>query len=244
MFRSLRVRNFRRFASANLVSNTGTWMQRIGQDWLVLQLSDDNGVALGLITALQFGPSLLLSMYGGVLADRYDKRRMLLVTQSLMGLLALALGILVATDVVALWHVFLLAFGLGAVAAIDAPVRQAFVSEMVGPGLLANAVSLNSTIFNGARLRGPGRRRAAHRRVRGQHRAGVLRERGELRVHHRGAGGTAHRRAAAEPSGGAGGRSAAGGAGLHVGAPGPDAGDGAGLRRRHLRRSTTRSRSR
>jgi MFS family permease len=155
MFRSLRVRNFRRFASANLVSNTGTWMQRIGQDWLVLQLSDDNGVALGLITALQFGPSLLLSMYGGVLADRYDKRRMLLVTQSLMGLLALALGILVVTDVVALWHVFVLAFGLGAVAAIDAPTRQAFVSEMVGPGLLANAVSLNSTIFNGARLVGP-----------------------------------------------------------------------------------------
>ena len=103
-------------------------MQRIGQDWLVLQLSDDSGVALGLITALQFGPSLLLSMYGGVLADRYDKRRMLLVTQSLMGLLALALGILVATDVVALWHVFVLAFGLGAVAAIDAPMRQAFVS--------------------------------------------------------------------------------------------------------------------
>ncbi len=154
-FRSLRVRNFRRFASANLVSNTGTWMQRIGQDWLVLQLSDDNGVALGLITALQFGPSLLLSAYGGVLADRYDKRRMLLVTQSLMGLLALALGILVAAGVVELWHVFVLAGGLGAVAAVDAPVRQAFVSEMVGPGLLANAVSLNSTIFNGARLVGP-----------------------------------------------------------------------------------------
>jgi MFS family permease len=155
MFRSLKVRNFRRFASANLVSNTGTWMQRIGQDWLVLQLSDDNGVALGLITALQFGPSLFLSMYGGVLADRYDKRRMLLVTQALMGVLALALGVLVATGVVELWHVFVLAGGLGAVAAVDAPVRQAFVSEMVGPGLLANAVSLNSTIFNGARLVGP-----------------------------------------------------------------------------------------
>jgi MFS family permease len=155
MFRSLRVRNFRRFASANLVSNTGTWMQRIGQDWLVLQLSDDNGVALGLITALQFGPALLLSMYGGVLADRYSKRRMLLVTQSLMGVLALALGVLVATGEVQLWHVFVLAGGLGAVAAVDAPVRQAFVSEMVGPGLLANAVSLNSTIFNGARLVGP-----------------------------------------------------------------------------------------
>jgi MFS family permease len=155
MFRALRVRNFRIYASANLVSLTGTWMQRIGQDWLVLQLSHDSGVALGLITALQFGPSLFLSMYGGVLADRYAKRRVLVITQALMGLLALILGILVATGGVALWHVFVLAVGLGAVSAIDAPVRQAFVSEMVGPGLLTNAVSLNSTIFNGARLVGP-----------------------------------------------------------------------------------------
>jgi MFS family permease len=155
MFRALRVRNFRRYASANLVSLTGTWMQRIGQDWLVLQLSDDSGIALGLITALQFGPSLLLSMYAGVLADRYAKRRMLLITQALMGVLALLLGILVATDAVALWHVFVLAGGLGAVSAVDAPIRQAFVSEMVGPELLANAVGLNSTIFNSARLVGP-----------------------------------------------------------------------------------------
>src|SRR3954463_9666375 len=155
MFRSLRVRNFRLYPSANLVSNTGTWMQRIGQDWLVLQLSGDSGVALGLITALQFGPTLVLSMYGGVLGDRYDKRRVLLVTQGLMGLLALVLGLLVATGSIALWHVFVLAGLLGSVSAIDAPVRQAFVSEMVGPELLANAVSLNSTIFNGARLVGP-----------------------------------------------------------------------------------------
>ena len=89
MFRALRVRNFRIYASANLVSLTGTWMQRIGQDWLVLQLSHDSGIALGLITALQFGPSLLLSMYGGVLADRYAKRRVLVITQALMGVLAL-----------------------------------------------------------------------------------------------------------------------------------------------------------
>jgi MFS family permease len=155
MFRALHVRNYRRYASANLVSLTGTWMQRIGQDWLVLQLSGDSGVALGLTTALQFGPTLLLSMYAGVLADRYAKRRLLLITQALMGLLALALGILVATDSVALWHVFVLAAALGSVAAVDAPVRQAFVSEMVGPELLANAVSLNSTTFNGARLVGP-----------------------------------------------------------------------------------------
>jgi len=155
MFRALRVRNFRRYASANLLSLTGTWIQRIGQDWLVLQLSDDSGVALGLITAVQFAPWLLLSMYGGVLADRYSKRRMLLVTQTVMGVLSLVLGLLVATGVVALWHVFVLAGALGAVSAIDAPVRNAFVSEMVGPALLANAVSLNSTTFNGARLVGP-----------------------------------------------------------------------------------------
>lgn len=155
MFRALAVRNYRRYASANLISLTGTWMQRIGQDWLVLQLSGDDGVALGVTTALQFGPTLLLSMYGGVLADRYDKRRLLLVTQALMGVLALGLGVLVATDAVALWHVYALALGLGSVSAVDAPVRQAFVSEMVGPDLLANAVGLNSTTFNGARLIGP-----------------------------------------------------------------------------------------
>src|SRR3954465_3542374 len=117
MFRALRVRNYRHYASANLLSNTGTWMQRIGQDWLVLQLSHDSGVALGLITALQFGPSLLLSMYGGILADRSAKRRLLMITQFFMGLLALALGVLVATDAIALWHVFLLAGALGVVSA-------------------------------------------------------------------------------------------------------------------------------
>jgi MFS family permease len=155
MFRALAVRNYRWYASANLASLTGTWMQRIGQDWLVLQLSGGSGVALGLTTALQFGPTLLLSMYGGVLADRYDKRRMLMLTQALMGVLALLLGILVVTDGVVIGHVYVLAFALGAVAAIDAPVRQAFVPEMVGPELLANAVGLNSTTFNGARLIGP-----------------------------------------------------------------------------------------
>jgi MFS family permease len=110
-FRALRVPNYRRYAGANLISQTGTWMQRIGQDWLVLQISHGSGVALGVITALQFGPSLL-SMVGGVLADRYDKRRLLMITQTLMGILALVLGILVATDVIALWHVFVLAAGL------------------------------------------------------------------------------------------------------------------------------------
>src|SRR4051812_31979907 len=138
MFRSLRVRNYRRFASANPVSLTGTWMQRIGQDWLGLPLSRDSGVGPRPVTPPQVWPTLLLSMYGGVLADRYPKRRMLVVTQALMGVLALLLGILVATGTVALWHVFLLAGGLGAVAAVDTPVRQSFVSEMVGPELLTN----------------------------------------------------------------------------------------------------------
>ncbi|WNV76320.1 MFS transporter [Geodermatophilus sp. DSM 44513] len=154
-FRSLRVRNYRFYAASNLVSLTGTWMQRIGQDWLVLQLSGDNGVALGVVTALQFAPTLVLSLYGGVLADRYPKRRMLVATQTLMGLLALLLGVLVASDGIELWHVFVLAGALGSVSAVDAPVRQAFVAELVGPDLLVNAVSLNSTIFNGARLVGP-----------------------------------------------------------------------------------------
>ena len=149
------MHNFRLFVSANLVSLTGTWMQRIGQDWLVLQLSGGSGVALGAITALQFGPTLVFSFYGGVLADRYDKRRMLLATQAVMGVLALGLAVLVATGGIALWHVFALALGLGVVSALDTPARQAFVSEMVGPANLANAVSLNSTVFNGARLIGP-----------------------------------------------------------------------------------------
>jgi MFS family permease len=155
MFAALRVRNFRLYASANLVSLTGTWMQRIGQDWLVLQLSGGSGVALGITTALQFAPTLLFSFYGGVLADRYDKRRVLVATQAVMGALALALGLLVATDAIVLWHVYLLAAALGVASSLDMPVRQSFVSEMVGPDRLANAVSLNSTVFNGARLVGP-----------------------------------------------------------------------------------------
>jgi MFS family permease len=155
MFRALRVPNFRLFVSANLVSQVGTWMQRIGQDWLVLQLSGGSGVALGVTTALQFGPTLLFSFYGGVLADRYDKRRLLLATQAVMGVLALGLGLLVASDSIALWHVYLLALGLGVVSSLDTPARQSFVSEMVGPEHLANAVSLNSTAFNAARLIGP-----------------------------------------------------------------------------------------
>ena len=153
-FSSLRVRNFRLYAGANLVNNTGTWMQRIAQDWLVLQLSD-SGLALGIVTALQFAPILVLSLYGGMLADRYDKRKLMMLTQATMCLAALLLGVLVLTGVVALWHVFVIAGMLGVAAAMDMPIRQSFVSEIVGTDNLANAVGMNSTIFNIARLIGP-----------------------------------------------------------------------------------------
>ncbi|MDP9434304.1 MAG: MFS transporter, partial [Actinomycetota bacterium] len=154
-FRSLRVRNYRLFAAGQVVSLSGTWAQRVAQDWLVLELSGDSGVALGLAVGLQFLPVLLLGLYGGVLADRYDKRRLLLAAQAAMGLLALALAVLDLTGAVQLWHVYALALGLGVASAVDTPVRQAFVSEMVDPDDLPNAVSLNSATFNSARIVGP-----------------------------------------------------------------------------------------
>jgi len=154
MFRSLKVRNYRLYAAGQLVSLTGTWMQRVAQDWLVLELTN-SGTALGIVTALQFGPSLLFGLWGGVLADRYDKRKMLLATQSGLACVALALGLLDVGGVVQYWHVLVLATGLGVIAAIDTPVRQSFVVEMVGKNDLANAVGINSTIFNAARVIGP-----------------------------------------------------------------------------------------
>jgi MFS family permease len=154
MFRSLRVRNYRLYASGQLVSLTGTWMQRVAQDWLVLELTN-SGTALGVVTALQFGPSLLFGLWGGVLADRMDKRKLLLVTQSSLALLALALGLLDVAGVVAYWHVLLLATLLGLTSAIDTPARQSFVIEMVGRDDLTNAVAINSTIFNSGRILGP-----------------------------------------------------------------------------------------
>jgi MFS family permease len=155
MFRSLRARNYRLYAAGQVVSLTGTWMQRVAQDWLVLELSDNSGTALGVVLALQFGPSLLFSLWGGVLADRYDKRRLLLVTQSTMIGLAAVLGLLDVAGAVQLWQVYLLAGLLGVASAVDVPVRQSFVVEMVGPADLANAVSLNSATFNSARIVGP-----------------------------------------------------------------------------------------
>ena len=154
-FRSLRIRNYRLFAAGQVVSLTGTWAQRVAQDWLVLELSDDSGLALGIVTGLQFLPVLVLGLWGGLLADRYDKRRLLIGVQVAMGLLALALGALDVAGVVQLWHVYALSFALGIASAVDTPVRQAFVVELVGPDELPNAVSLNSATFNSARIVGP-----------------------------------------------------------------------------------------
>ena len=152
--RSLKVRNYRLYFSGQLISLTGTWAQRVAQDWLVLQLTN-SGFALGIITALQFGPALLLSMYGGALADRGDKRRLLLFTQTGIGLTSLVLGVLDVTGAVRIWHVMALAGILGLVSAIDTPIRQSFVVEMVGGDDLPNAVALNATVFNLARIIGP-----------------------------------------------------------------------------------------
>jgi MFS family permease len=154
MFRSLRVRNYRLYATGQLISLTGTWMQRVAQDWLVLTLTN-SGTALGIITALQFGPALVLGLWGGVLADRMDKRKLLLATQSGLALVALVLGLLDVAGIVQYWHVLVLATVLGLVSAVDSPVRQSFVVEMVGKDDLANAVGLNSTIFNTGRILGP-----------------------------------------------------------------------------------------
>jgi MFS family permease len=151
---SLRHRNFRLFWSGQLVSLVGTWMQTVAQGWLVWTLTRDP-VALGITAACQFTPVLLFGLLGGVLADALPKRQTLIVTQIASLLLALMLGLLVLTDTVQVWHVFVLAVGLGLVNAVDMPVRQAFVVEMVGREDVANAVALNSAIFNGARIMGP-----------------------------------------------------------------------------------------
>ncbi|MBQ0925998.1 MFS transporter [Saccharopolyspora endophytica] len=155
MFRSLRERNYRYYASGQVVSLTGTWMQRAAQDWLVLELSGGSPAALGLAVALQFLPTLALTLWAGVFADRFDKRKILIVTQSALGLCGFALGTLDVTGIVALWHVYVLCFVLGCFSAVDAPVRQSFVVEMVGPAQLTNAVALNSMTFNLARIVGP-----------------------------------------------------------------------------------------
>ena len=154
-FRSLSNRNYRLYASGAVVSNVGTWMQRVAQDWLVLQLTANSGTALGITTGLQFLPILLLSPYAGLIADRFPKRRLLQVTQLMLAVPALLLGLLAVTGVAQPWHVYLLAFVFGIGSAFDAPARQSFVSEIVDADDLTNAVGLNSASFNLARMIGP-----------------------------------------------------------------------------------------
>ncbi|MFT8645825.1 MFS transporter [Gluconacetobacter sp.] len=155
-FRSLRTVNYRIWAGGAFVSNIGTWVQRTAQDWLVLtQLTHHDASAVGQVMALQFGPQMLLLPWTGFAADHFNQRKLLMVTQATMGVLALALGMLTVTGLVQLWHVYVFAFLFGSAAAFDAPVRQTFVAELVGDDDLHNAVALNSTSFNVARMIGP-----------------------------------------------------------------------------------------
>jgi MFS family permease len=153
-FQSLAVRNYRLFFFGQLVSLTGTWMQGVAQAWLVLRLTG-SGVAVGTVTGLQFLPMLLGGAWGGVIADRVDKRKALMAAQAAMALVALALAVVTVTEVVELWMVYLAAVLLGVANMIDTPTRQAFVTEMVGPVGLPNAIGLNSALFNGSRVIGP-----------------------------------------------------------------------------------------
>lgn len=156
VFRSLRYFNYRMWAAGAIVSNIGTWMQRTAQDWLVLTgLTHHSASAVSIVMSLQFGPQLLLLPLSGFAADRFDRRTLLMSTQAAQGALALGLGVLTLAGVAQLWHVYLFAFLFGCATALDAPVRQTFVSELVGDAELPNAVALNSTSFNLARMVGP-----------------------------------------------------------------------------------------
>jgi MFS family permease len=153
-FQALHVRNYRLYWTGGVISNTGTWMQRVAQDWLVLQLTH-SGTALGITTGLQFLPFLLVTPFGGLVADRFSKRRVLVITQIALAATAAVLGVLAVTGVVTQYHVFALAFIFGVATAFDTPTRQSFVVEMVGPDILPNAVGLNAASFNVGRIFGP-----------------------------------------------------------------------------------------
>lgn len=155
-FASLSIRNYRIYALGAIISNVGTWMGRVAQDWVVLtELTDHSASALGIVTGLQFLPMLLLAPWTGAVTDRYPKRALLLLTQTLLALSALIGGVLVVTDSAQLWHFYGLALMTGIATAFDNPARQTFVSEMVPRERLANAVALNSASFNLGRLVGP-----------------------------------------------------------------------------------------
>ena len=164
-FRSLRVYNYRLYFFSQVVSMSGTWMQSVAQNWLVLSLTS-SALDVGITVGLQFGPVLFFGAWGGTLADRVDKRRLLIVTQAGAAILALALGILAATGVVTVWMIWVLAALTGTTTALGIPALQSFLYEMVGPDDLANAVGLNSVVINISRIVGPLDRRGAHRRLR------------------------------------------------------------------------------
>jgi MFS family permease len=155
-FRSLEIFNYRVWAAGAIVSNVGSWMQRTAQDWIVLtELTNHRATAVGIVMALQFGPQVLLLPLTGFAADHLDRRKLLMATQAAQGALALGLGVLTVTGLVQLWHVYVFALLLGCVTAFDSPARQTFVSDLVGAPNLSNAVALNSTSFNIARMIGP-----------------------------------------------------------------------------------------
>jgi MFS family permease len=151
---SLRVANFRLFTISNVLAMSGTWMQRIAQDWLVLQLSH-SVAAVGVTVAMQFTPMLLFGLYGGLIVDRYSKRMLLMITQGVIGGLAALLAVLALTNTIQVWHVYAIAFVVGLVVVVDNPTRQVFVNELVGPRNLRNAISLNSSVFQLGGLIGP-----------------------------------------------------------------------------------------
>ncbi|MGI3779571.1 MAG: MFS transporter [Janthinobacterium lividum] len=153
-FAALQVRDYRLYLTSQMVATTGLWMQRIAQDWLVLELTG-SVTAVGVAVALQFLPMLLFGLLGGVVADRFPKRTILIVTQSTLALVATTLGVLALTGAVQAWHVYVLATVLGFVTVVDNPTRQVFVSELVGPAHIRNAVSLNSSVFQLGALVGP-----------------------------------------------------------------------------------------
>ena len=153
-WRALKHRNYRILYPASALSNIGSWAQRVAQDWLVLELTGSPQI-LGIVTGLQFAPTLFLSLYAGKLADKFDKRKLLYLTNLGAGLASAWLGILIVTGVVQIWHVYIAALAIGVFSALDAPVRTSFSSELVGKTDLANAVSLNSANFNVGRLVGP-----------------------------------------------------------------------------------------
>jgi MFS family permease len=154
-FQSLAVRNYRLFATGQLVKLIGVWMLFVAQDWLVLKLSGDSATAVGFTVAMQFSPVLLLTLLGGSLADRYDKRKLLLLANAASAAVSIVLAVLVVTGTVQLWHVFVIAAATGVTTSIENPTRQSFISELVGVNLLPNALSLNAAVFNSARILGP-----------------------------------------------------------------------------------------